>query len=323
MDTEVDSDEFAASGDEFVRSELLCFLQNKSSLIPHYQLVNICADFYTKEEAATARQLIERYLPSGTRMSKRQGDNFMKNTVEDLLKVVLNPLHKLPTFCAVCVGRLPPVDVKNCAVSAILSELQALRSEVRQASSLKDEVAALKVEVAEVRLAVADVHQSASNVFIDPGDAGTESDSKSATVQPSAHNTFAKKAKELQITGMTDRPKKSVRKTVIGVSEVNKHVAAVKTFRNVDIFVSRCHPHTTTAEIANCVKDMKDNVVVHDIVCEQLKSRYEHLYSSFHVQVRVDTLSFFKAIDQFMSADAWPSDLLVRRYFPIKNDAAE
>jgi len=66
MDTEVDSGEFAASGDEFVRSELLCFLQNKSSLIPHDQLVKIYVDFYTKEEAATARQLIERYLSSGS-----------------------------------------------------------------------------------------------------------------------------------------------------------------------------------------------------------------------------------------------------------------
>jgi len=65
-------------------------------------------------------------------------------------------------------------------------------------------VAALKVEVVEVRLAAADIHQSASNVYNDPGVVGTGSDSKSVNVQPSAHNTFAKNAKELQNTGMTD-----------------------------------------------------------------------------------------------------------------------
>jgi len=98
MDTEDDDDEYVASSAEFVPCELFCFMQNKSSIIPHDQLVKLCADFYTKDEATTARQLMEQYLPPGTRMSKRQGDNYMKNTVEDLLKAVLNPLHKLPTF---------------------------------------------------------------------------------------------------------------------------------------------------------------------------------------------------------------------------------
>ena len=64
--------------------------------------------------------------------------------------------------------------------------------------------------------------------------------------------SFAHCAVDLQKTGMTSQStvnmenklkqiahSSSVRKTVIGASASNKHVASVKTFRHVDIFVSR------------------------------------------------------------------------------------
>ena len=68
-----------------------------------------------------------------------------------------------------------------------------------------------------------------------------------------------------------------------------------------------------------CINDAKGNNEIHGLLCTKLKSRYEHLYSSFHVQVKVSSLDFMKAVELFMSADIWPADLLVRRYFPPKN----
>jgi len=50
-------------------------------------------------------------MPAGPRLIRRQGDNVIHATVEDLLKIVQNPQVKLPTFYAVEMGRLPPVDV--------------------------------------------------------------------------------------------------------------------------------------------------------------------------------------------------------------------
>jgi len=78
-------------------------------------LAKIIADFYYKEEVMAARHILEKYMPAGPRLIRRQGDNVIQATVEDLLKIVQNPQVKLPvklpTFYAVEMGRLPPVDV--------------------------------------------------------------------------------------------------------------------------------------------------------------------------------------------------------------------
>ena len=98
-----------------VHNEMLCFTQNKSSLLAFDQLAKIIADFYYKEEVMAARHILEKYMPAGPRLIRRQGDNVIHATVEDLLKIVQNPQVKLPvklpTFYAVEMGRLPPVDV--------------------------------------------------------------------------------------------------------------------------------------------------------------------------------------------------------------------
>lgn len=71
--------------------------------------------------------------------------------------------------------------------------------------------------------------------------------------------------------------------------------------------------------LTECVDVAKGELQVHDVSCKKLKSQYEHLYSLFHVQVKVASSDFKKAIDLFKSAEAWPSELLVRRYFPPKD----
>jgi len=53
-----------------------------------------------------------------------------KSTIEDLVKVCLNPNVVLPTSCAVDMSCLPPVSANHCDMSAVLLELQSLRSEL-------------------------------------------------------------------------------------------------------------------------------------------------------------------------------------------------
>ena len=93
----------------------------------------------------------------------------------------------------------------------------------------------------------------------------------------------------------------------------------MKTYRTVDVFVSRLHPNTAKEELIDCVNSVKDSLQIDGIACTKLKPRYEHLYSSFYVAIRVDALDIKKAIDLFLSADSWPSGVLVRRYFAPKN----
>ena len=131
---------------------------------------------------------------------------------------------------------------------------------------------------------------------------------------PAAAASFAAKAHDLQRTGVKEK-----KKPVVGLSTTNRHVKSVETVRTVDIFVSRLHPSTAGSELVDCVNTVKGDLNVKDVKCEKLSSKYEHLYSSFHVAVSVSLMQFKAAIDLFSSAEAWPMGRYVKRYFLPRN----
>ena len=96
-------------------------------------------------------------------------------------------------------------------------------------------------------------------------------------------------------------------------------MSSVQTVRTVDVFVFRLHPCTTAAELRDCVDCVKDDVALSEVVCTKLKSKYAHLYVSYHVAITVNAGLFAKAIEKFMCPDVWPNGVLVRRYFKPKN----
>jgi prefoldin subunit 5 len=131
-----------------VKCELLCFIQDKSTLMAADHLVKVCADFYRKEEIDQARNLLQKHITE--RLPHRKGGDNAR-TVQDLLKVCTDPNITLPRFYAQSLARLPPVDVSHCDVSAILKELQALRSEVRQSTDLQSQMRSELRELKDLR----------------------------------------------------------------------------------------------------------------------------------------------------------------------------
>ena len=127
--------------------------------------------------------------------------------------------------------------------------------------------------------------------------------------------SFSSDAKALRSTGM----KKTATKCVVGKATNNVRVKPVITKRSIDIFVSRLHPATDTDDIVSCVTDILPDMSVDNICCTRLKSRYELLYSSFHVCVTVDAVNMKNTIEKLMSDESWPEGLLVRRYFKPKD----
>ena len=133
--------------------------------------------------------------------------------------------------------------------------------------------------------------------------------------------SFAQRAVELKASGIDESKSRRTRpaaRTVIGTSG-NNRISSVKTYHTVDVFLSRLNPHTAQEELVDCVNTVKGDLQIDDISCTKLHSRYEHLYSSFWVAIRVDACVLKKAIDLFLSTDAWPMGVLVRRYFKPKN----
>jgi hypothetical protein len=249
------------------------------------------------------------------RIPSHKGADKDRKTVVDLLKFVLNPEVKLPTYVAVDISRLPPVDVEHMDRSALLRELALLHSEVRS-------IGQVRAELDEVKSTMKVLQQSVHlAVQLEEGD-GRD---KRKHVQPapgasSPAVTFASKALDLQHTGMKER---APRKTVVGSSTANRHVKSVETVRTVDIFVSRLHPLTSSGELVECVDSVKGDLKVSDIKCNKLRSKFEDLYSSYHVAVTVSTVCFKSAIDLFSSAEIWPTGVFVKRYFKPRHGIDE
>ena len=83
--------------------------------------------------------------------------------------------------------------------------------------------------------------------------------------------------------------------------------------------MSRLHPETTSAEIVDSVMSVKNDLKVQDVNCTKLTSKFESLYSSYHVAVTVDPVDMKKAVSSFMSAESWPVGVFIKRYFKKKN----
>lgn len=298
------------------RSELLCFASDKTNSMAIDDIVKIITDFYKDDEIIVARDLLDDCYPS-QRMPRRKGADRLRATAEDIVKCLLKRNSCLPVFYAVDISRLPPVDASHCDVAAILREISALRNEVRAVSKLREEVEQLR-NMLQMQGGGLDKEPSVKQ--------GNSLVSAAAPAAPASHVVnskplFADLAALLGSEGgMNNVPakKKVQRKPTIGSSNSNMHIKSVSTTRTVDIFVSRLLPTTAAAELIDSVHSIKADINVHEVSCHKLPSRYKELYSSFHVEVRVKADDIKHALDTFMSPEAWPVGVIVRRYFKPK-----
>jgi len=145
----------------------------------------------------------------------------------------------------------------------------------------------------------------------------------SSHLPTASRGSFARKASDLMDSGVNSLSRKPQHKSFIGSSPTNKVLSSVDTSRLIDVFVSRLHPHSKVAEVEDCARRptiIGDKLKIIDVHCEKLKSRYEHLYSSCHLQVRVKSADMKCAIDLSMSNTSWPQGLFVNRFFKRKED---
>ena len=153
----------------------------------------------------------------------------------------------------------------------------------------------------------------------------TDSSVRKLSVATSSGKSFVGVAKD--IAGDADAFKTVLRKPrkkpVVGSSSVITSVKSVQTMRNVDIFVSRLHPETVGNELVDCIHAVKGDLPVLNVQCKKLKSRYEALYTSYHVAICVDSALMKDAVELFMSPESWPQGVFIKRYFPQKNAGIE
>jgi len=203
-------------------------------------------------------------------------------------------------------------------------ELQKLRAEVRVAANIGDEISTLKHDIATLRSELSELKTLRNAVVNDSSDwpvlatPDAPVNHSTATVGPSS--SYALQARQLAANpSALQLPPKQRKPAIIGKSVKPTNIKAVVTKRTIDVFTSRWNPHTEKSEVVDCVKDILQADNLDGINCVQLKSKYEHLYASFYVSVLVPSSDMKVIIDKLMSADSWPSGMLVRRYFHPKN----
>ena len=100
---------------------------------------------------------------------------------------------------------------------------------------------------------------------------------------------------------------------------------SVVTIRSIDLFLSRLHPSTSGTELDDCVQEVAShgNVEVGDINSVKLQLKFELLYSSFHVSMRVNANDLSHALELFMGADSRLCGVFVKRYYKLKNGSTK
>jgi hypothetical protein len=317
-----------------VRNELLCFLKNKSDVLSFDDNVQIICDFYMEEEIFDAKAIIIKLLPD-KRLVKRSGSDKCKKTVEDMLKLLLDPINKLPNFYAINLSRLPPVGTEHIDISALLQEVTYLRSEVKQFTLFQN-------EMRHLMSAMNNKEPTSTKYQNDPSSSSTKfqndpSSSISLYVTENTESPSSTSDKPIKSTGrplMSDIVKKSVhnlpvtkkvvhtKKHILGTSDSNNRLKPISLDklpkRSIDIFVSRLDPSTTENEVIDCTYDILKIDNDGTVKCEKLKSKFSG-YSSYYICVSVDSSQVKNKVVCLMSTEAWPKGLLVRRYFKPKN----
>ena len=153
-----------------VKCELLYFIQNKVNILSFDSIVLICADFYTLTEVEAARSIVMEKLATTRRLTKHTGSEEVrrKKTVQDLVKLCLDPNVKLPSFYSLDMARIPAVGSEHVDVSALLQEVSALRVEVRTFATIRAEISSIRDTLKESHASIV-TPESAGLRTLEPG----------------------------------------------------------------------------------------------------------------------------------------------------------
>jgi len=122
-------------------NEALCFLSNKYGNILHNDMKTVLISFYRDDELSAAKEILAKSVQQCfrdidaeadvPRLPKRQGDNKMKQTVDDILKLFTlvderKLRNTLPVFVAANLTRIPFVSNDGFSMVTMTRRLEAM-----------------------------------------------------------------------------------------------------------------------------------------------------------------------------------------------------
>ena len=112
----------------YVNNELLCYLSNKIVILSHNFIVKIASDFYD-EEIESAKTIPYDTCSTDSRLIFRKGTKKRQANISDMLSIMHEAESvEQPSFFALDLARLPPLDMHSVGVSGMMQEIKSIKS---------------------------------------------------------------------------------------------------------------------------------------------------------------------------------------------------
>ena len=127
----------ASFADGLLVDELLCFVQNKISLIDHDAVVKLCTDFYSEEAiVASKKTLVDLKVYKGQeRIIQRKGPKKNETNVSDIIEILNSAGEDVPKFVAYNLNNLPPLSMSSIDISTLMKKMDKTIQDVKGLTS--------------------------------------------------------------------------------------------------------------------------------------------------------------------------------------------
>lgn len=134
-----------------VIDEMLCFIQNKVSIMDEESLVRICSATFTSDEIKNSKSLLFESIPTDIRKIMRKNKGKEERNIADIINVFKSSEPDLiPTFVARQLDKLPPILIDHLDCSKLLKDMQVLKAEIdgiKSTYATRDSVNNVKSEI--------------------------------------------------------------------------------------------------------------------------------------------------------------------------------
>ena len=331
----------------FVKNELLCFVQNKFGNYAAQNIQGVIVTFYEENEIVEAKKdlheilvdmlgddVVPRFKP------RNAGDSKKRLDTEDLIKLFVLSDEKhtaLPTFVAVNLNRIPSMKATDLDLSVMVNRMEMLQNSLSsvhmQLDDLRSNNVKLDLKMEELRNTTktglnAPVHskstesKAVSSFSCDPDvltvrlpSLDEPSSNPNASVKAKSFVDVVKSASQRHEPWMTVERKQKKKLNIYGTKEGKEEVGlnAVKKFRTWHLYVGNLAP-TTSVEQVNEYLHVNG---VESVACETLSKYDDWNRNSIALHVEVS----YEDKDKVMNPSFWDKGVRIRQWFFKRNSA--
>ncbi|XP_063634948.1 uncharacterized protein LOC134805608 [Cydia splendana] len=166
-----------------VINEMLCYIQNKLSVMGEESIVRLCTSAFTSDEIQTSKSLLFESLPTNKRKIQRKGDGKGQRDINDIVQLMkTTDPDMIPIFVARELEKLPPVTFDHLDCTKLLKDLVRLQADIDTVKSnyatlndlevLKSELLPMNRGSPPARLSVCKVNNRRGAWCMDSGPVG-------------------------------------------------------------------------------------------------------------------------------------------------------